>query len=137
MGVAPSTVRRRVQDHTTSNYEVHLLQLALLPHYESELADKCRELEFWCFPLTYAELKAMAEELVGYELGKHQVSRFLDRHNLQSVFLRPIDLNRAFNHDLLIIIDFINLLRPLFNKINVRAHQIYNIDEKGVLLGKA
>jgi Tc5 transposase DNA-binding domain len=106
------------------------------------------------FPPTPQIVKNIAESIAHTKLGPNWISRFCKRHHtrLASVYLRTIDHKRKladnsqhFQHFFnLVCIFFVYVsytnsilyqLQEKLEKYNIQAHNIYNVDEKGFLIG--
>jgi DDE superfamily endonuclease/Tc5 transposase DNA-binding domain len=121
---------------------------------EETLIEYVNKLNDRGFPPTPQILKNIAESIAHTTLGPNWVARFCKRHRtrLASVYLRTIDHKRKladnsqhFQHffDLVCIffayISYANSilyqLQEKLEKYNIQAHNVYNVDEKGFLIG--
>ena len=69
-------------------------------------------------------------------LGTHWISRFLDRYpHLASKFSTQVKKQRIMNSDPKILKHAFEVLRSLIRAI--QPHNIYNMDEKGLQMGKS
>ena len=69
-------------------------------------------------------------------LGKNWITRFLDRHpDLASKFSSQIDRQRAFASNPVTLRDYFNKFGRLMRKYKFHPQDIYNMDEKGFILG--
>jgi hypothetical protein len=112
LGVALSTVCHRAGGRPTQRI-ARSDQQALTPEQEDSLAQYCRDISFWGFPLRVCHLKELADVLAGRCLGSNWTSRFVKRHDLSSQFARALDQVRAYNHDPKTIESFVELVQEL------------------------
>ena len=82
-------------------------------------------------------IRNFAQEICHKEIGKEWVSRFLHRHRVKLVskWTMGLDHNRsradsAFKYTL-----YFELLRKKIEQYEVEPQHIYNMDEKGFLVG--
>jgi len=132
-----------------SRKESHIHQQRLTPAMEKSLQDWCKQLDDWGFPPRMDLLHAMAEALVQQRaeeeedpelagLGKHWVSNFLGRHpDLASKFGTQLDRQRAYASNLASLRDYFRKLARLIRKHNLRPEDIFNMDEKGFIIGRS
>ena len=70
------------------------------------------------------------------ELGVHWTDQFFQRHpKLKAKFYGGLDRQRALALDLDIISIWFDLYKLTVAKYNIDSSNIYNIDEKGILIG--
>ena len=77
------------------------------------------------------------ESITKIELGKNWITRFYDRYYMRitSVYLRTIDYKRKKANNSFYFSHFFGLLAEKILKYNILSENIYNINEKGFLLG--
>jgi len=69
-------------------------------------------------------------------IGKNWHKRFLQRHQkLKSIYSRALDNDRAMNNNPVILRDFFTILDKVIKEFKIGPHNIYNMDEKGFLIG--
>lgn len=69
-------------------------------------------------------------------VGKNWHKPFLARHPaLKSMYSRALDNERAVNNDPKILAEYFYLLNETLVKCKIRSCNIYNMDEKGFLIG--
>lgn len=80
-----------------------------------------------------------AAELVSQqEVGEHWIIRFLDRHSeLAAKFTTPMERDRFEAASPFIIRDHFTKLGHAMKAKNIQEPEVYNIDEKGFLIGLA
>jgi DDE superfamily endonuclease/Tc5 transposase DNA-binding domain len=154
-GVDRSTLSRRfrgetgtIQDATSySRKQLTTTQEETLIEYVNKLNDRG-------FPPTPQILKNIAESIAKTHLGHNWVARFCKRHHtrLASVYLRTIDHKRKLadnSHHFQYFFDLVRLflvcvsqaylimyqLRQKLDQYDIQAQNIYNVDEKGFLIG--
>jgi hypothetical protein len=135
-GKAPTTVQYRFDGRKTRQ-QAHENSQLLLEAQETQLVRWINELEIWGFPLRLDLLRDMASSLAGKPCGKNWPNRFIKRHNLTTIYSRRLDCNRAWNNDPIIISDWFKFFRGVREKYNIETANLYNMDEKGVILGIA
>ena len=71
-------------------------------------------------------------------LGQHWISRFLNRHpHLASKFSTQVKKQRTVSSNPKILRQSYDVLGPLIKKNSIQPHNIYNMDEKGLQMGKS
>jgi hypothetical protein len=82
-------------------------------------------------------IRRFASDIVKRELGKGWVDRFIARHevDLISRWATGIDRARHQAHSLSKYTLYFSLLHDKMSKYDVETHNIYNMDEKGFMLG--
>ena len=137
-GIHPSTLSRRWRGRSTSKAEALSDRRFLNNEQERSLIDYINELSKRSAALTPAMVTAFASQLAGKAPGHCWVSRFVGRHRseLESAYLNNLDLERHRA-------DSVHSYEVHFNTINQKIQQyqisednIYNMDEKGFLLGR-
>ncbi|RMZ85692.1 hypothetical protein DV736_g6558, partial [Chaetothyriales sp. CBS 134916] len=106
------------------------LQEDVLIEYINKLTDRG-------FPPTPQILKNIAESVVKRQLGVNWVARFCKRHRnrLVSVYLRTIDHKRKLADNSEHFQHFYDSFLEKLQKYDIDAKNIYNVDEKGFLIG--
>ena len=101
------------------------------------------------FPLWVDSVKEMAFKLVlnhqgqttdtaTMALGKNWITRFLDRHpQLASKFSTQVKKQRIINSSPKILKQSFDNLGPIIRQYNIQPYNIYNMDEKGLQMGKS
>ena len=154
-GVERTTLAKRFRGQTSTIQNANsYTRQKLTDTQEEALITYVNKLNDRGFPPTPQILKNIAESIAHITLGPNWTARFCKRHRdqLASVYLRTIDHKRKiadnsqhFQHFfdlvriLLIYISHANSillqLREKLDKYNIQVHNIYNIDEKGFLIG--
>ena len=82
-------------------------------------------------------IRNFAQEICHKEIGKEWVSRFLHRYyvELVSKWTMGLDYNRSRADSAFKYILYFELLRKKIEQYRVEPQHIYNIDEKGFLVG--
>jgi len=145
-GVTSSTLSDRVWSGLTRQ-EGHAHRQRLTPAMEKALTDWCQELDDCGFPPRLDLLRAMAGALAQLRaeeendpelayLGKHWLSSFLDRHPaLASKYGTQLDPQRAYTSNLPSLRDYFKRLMKLMRKHHLKPEDIFNMDEKGFVIG--
>lgn len=145
-GIAASTLNDRWKG-ARGRREAHSEQQKLPPMAEKALERWCQQLDDWGFPPRMDMLREMANILAWQRteqegdpklavLGKNWITRFLDRHpQLAGKFSTQIDRQRVFANNPITLRDYYNKLQKLLRKHHFLSENIWNIDEKGFILG--
>ena len=132
-----STLRDRLngaQPHIIA----HRAQQTLTPTDEKAVVRWIKHLESCGFPPKVAHVRQAAELVSQQEVGEHWITRFLDRHpQLAAKFTTPMERDRLEATSPYVVRDhFANLGRAMKAK-NIQESEVYNMDEKGFLMGLA
>ncbi|TKA63056.1 hypothetical protein B0A49_08854 [Cryomyces minteri] len=128
-----STVKARHAGRKTSS---EAAPKKLLREYEEiQLVRWIYELVGWGLALRVDMLREMAESICGHLPSKNWPQSFLKRHNLVSVYSRKLDHQRAWNNDPQNIKDWFKFLAEKLTYYDISPDRLYNMDEKGVMLG--
>jgi hypothetical protein len=79
LGLSHSTVSRRKNEILTPALLACFQRTKVDSDLEQELADYCKELEFWGYLLRNAEFKILAEDVTKMKLGNYWAERFMER----------------------------------------------------------
>jgi len=132
-----------------SRKESHVHQQRLTPAMEKAPQDWCKQLDDWGFPprmdLLLAMAKALAQQRADEEedptlagLGKRWVGNFLKRHpELAAKYGTQLDRQRAYASHLPTLRDYFRKLERLVRKYNLKPEDIFNMDEKGFIIGRS
>ena len=110
----------------------------LLTQQEEEvLLEHINDLTLRGFPPAPRHIKALASKISGKIPGKNWVSNFKRRHadDIVSEFLEPLDSSRNSADSWLKIQKYFDMLQKKWEKYRFEPHNIYNMDEKGFLVG--
>ncbi|KAF2125905.1 DDE-domain-containing protein [Dothidotthia symphoricarpi CBS 119687] len=136
VGAVYTTTLHRLNGRPSARTARHK-QSALTPEQELELIKSITNCAQWGLPMKHYHVKELAEALAGRKLGLCWVRRFIKRSPLSSIVAPKLDRSRAYNHDTETLEAFINLTRKVITSYNVLPENMWNMDEKGVLLGQA
>ena len=99
------------------------------------------------FPMRVDHVQETALKLLSYNegqkgknthLGKHWITRFLNRNpHLASKFSTKVKKQRIVSSNPKILKQAFDILGPLIKKNCIQPHNIYNMDEKGLQMGKS
>jgi len=132
-----------------SRQESHVHQQRLTPAMEKALAAWCKQLDDWGFPPRMDLLLAMAEALAQQRadeeedptlagLGKRWVGNFLKRHpELAAKYGTQLDRQREYTSHLPTLRDYFRKVQRLIRKYNLKPKDIFNMDEKGFIIGRS
>ena len=132
-----STLSRRFRGVTTSTKVQHENNGLLSPQQERTLVEYINKLTETGIPLTPSMIHNFVHDIVQKQPGKSWSHRFCKRWKevLDSKFLTTYDSSRFkadSKHSYKLYFDLVELK---INKYNVQVHNMYNIDEKGFLIG--
>ena len=145
-GIAGSTLNDRWKG-ARERRVAHSDQQKLPPMAEKALERWCQQLDDWGFPPRMDMLREMANVLARQRaeqegdpklavLGKNWITRFLDRHpQLAGKLSTQIDRQRVFANNPITLRDYYNKLQRLLRKHHFLPGNIWNMDEKGFILG--
>lgn len=144
-GIPRTTLYYRLSGARQSRVKAHEDQQRLTEPEEKAIVKFCFEMDDRGFPPRLDHVKDMALNLeqnrIGKEpgpMGKNWISRFLNRHPaLASKYSTLLERQRAYSNDPRLIKDFFIKLGRLIRQHGLKAFQIFNMDEKGFLMGQA
>ncbi|KAH0613250.1 uncharacterized protein H6S33_009630 [Morchella sextelata] len=141
--VAESTLRNRLKGKR-SRQECRIGEQALTPAEENPIKEWVFKLDDWGFPSRHQYVKDMALDFIkshdiqSQKLGKNWMTRFLSRHpDLASKFCTRLDKQRAYADNPEILEDFYETLLIAIREHGIVAGNMYNMDEKGFLMGRS
>ena len=108
---------------------------------EEALQSWLLQLNKWGWPARISQLEAMAIELLRAkgdmeELGIHWTTSFLSQHpDLKKKFVVGLDKERSLAQNPDIITNWFQLFYDVVKEYNIDSNNIYNINEKGILMG--
>ena len=139
-GISPSTLNDRIHG-VISHQEKVQNQQHLHPAEETALKEWIVRLQAWGWPARVEQVRFMAQDLVHKKgntaiIGKNWTSKYLDRHpDLKTKYIPPIEKERALAHNVGIIKGWFELYTKLKTDFGVQDEDIYNMDEKGFMMG--
>lgn len=143
-GVSRRTLHNRIHNKTGSAME-HGKKCRLLD--ESDELALLQFIDRYCqlgFPPRFEMIKDKAMKLLKLRnpsvppIGIHWVTRFLNRHpDYKCKFPRHLDQERHWNTDPKVFEDWFNLYKKTMEKYGIAGGDVYNMDEKGHLMGIA
>ncbi len=151
-GIPRSTLTGRWHG-AKSKKEAHVHQMHFTPEEESILIDWIRTLGHRGVPMTLSSLRDFASGALGKPVGENWASRFVKRHpeikvqfQVQlmiklTMYTPQIKLTttleacraRSLNHAN--VNKYFDILEEVIAKYNIRPDNIWNMDEKGLVLG--
>jgi hypothetical protein len=136
-GVDRRTLARRHQGSSSSRELEGQNRRALHPHQELELLRYIERLTRQGLPPTRSMIRRFASEIAKKELGVHWVDRFVARYKVEliSQWATGIDRSRHQADSHLKYSLYFELLRSKLSQYDIEPRHIYNMDEKGFLLG--
>jgi hypothetical protein len=139
-GVTYSTLNRRIHG-TVSKAEASQARQRLSTGEEEALRDWITQLSSWGWPARIDQLRGMASELLRdkgdmADLGVHWTNSFLHRYpSLKTKFVSGLDKQRALAQDSAIFTAWFHLLQSTILQYDIHLDDIYNMDEKGIMMG--
>jgi hypothetical protein len=136
-GVVRSTLTRRHQRISASQDIKAQNQQALHPQQELELLSYIERLTRQGLPPTRPMIRRFASDIAKKELGKGWVDRYIKRHqvDLISRWATGIDRSRHQADSQLKYNLYFELLRSKLSQYDIEPCNMYNMDEKGFMLG--
>jgi hypothetical protein len=133
-----STLSRRWNGVTESAAVKAVNQQLLSPPQEQTLIAHINRLTELSIPPTPAMVCTFAAEIARKPVGRGWSQRFCKRHQdiLSSRYLRPIDRQRLHADNKESYRDYYTLLKKVVEKYEVLPCNMYNIDEKGFMIGQ-
>ena len=135
--IPKSTLADRIAGRR-SHMVAHRDQQKLSEMDEKAVLRWIKRVESQGFPPRIEHVRQAAERLAGgaEKIGKHWISRFLRRHHSLAVKLSvQLDYKRIKASHPMIIQDHFNKLTKVIKTHSLQPSQIYNMDEKGFLMG--
>jgi AraC-like DNA-binding protein len=136
-GVERSMLSRRHRGVTSSKANQYEQQRILTNQHEKELINYINKLTDRGLFASHEMLRNFAKEITGEKPGKHWPGRFLKRHqdDLISTYTTAIDAARkradsAYKYAL-----YFELLSRQLDEYDLRPEDIYNMAEKGFMIG--
>jgi hypothetical protein len=136
-GVVRSTLTRRHQRISASRDVKAQNQQVLHPQQELELLRYIERLTRQGLPPTRPMIRRFASDIAKKELGKGWVDRYIERHqvNLVSRWATGIDRLRHQADSQSKYSLYFELLRSKLSQYDIEPCNMYNMDEKGCMLG--
>jgi hypothetical protein len=136
-GVDESTLRRRHQGKCSTRVEAAQERKNLSTQQEEELVKYIKNLTSKGLPTTRAMIQNFSSVVAKKEVGKSWVLRFLNRHKdtLLPKWSTGMDSNRhkADSYEKYKL--YFNLLHSKMQEYKVEAENVYNMNEKGFMIG--
>ena len=137
-GVEVTTLTRRHQNKTQSRTAAAKKRQLLTPPQESELVKYIENLSERGLPPSRSIVKNYVAVIAEWEPSDSWVTRFLKRHN-DIICIRKatgIDRDRHLADNPASYQSYFDLLYAKLDQYGIAPHNIYNMDEKGFLLGR-
>ncbi|CAE7204954.1 HTH Tnp Tc5 domain containing protein [Pyrenophora teres f. teres] len=136
-GCSRTSLARRHQGRSGSREAMALNQQSLHPQQEQELLGYIDYLTEQGLPPTRAIIRSIASQIAHKELGVHWVDRFVQRwpDRLISKWTTGMDNSRHKADSGKKYSLYFDLLRDKIDRYHVEARHIYNMGEKGFMLG--
>ncbi|KAF7569826.1 Trichoplein multi-domain protein [Pyrenophora tritici-repentis] len=136
-GVDRSTLSRRHQQIRGSNEAKSRNQQLLHPHQELQLLEHIDELTEAGLPPTRTMIQNFASAIAGRATSQSWVTRFFHRHPdaIISRWSTGLDRNRHRADSVYKYESYFDLLSTKMAQHHIRAQDVYNMDEKGFLIG--
>jgi hypothetical protein len=136
-GVDESTLRRRHQGKCATRAQAAQANQLLHPQQEEELLKYIEALTERALPPTKAMVASFASQISKKEVGVNWVGRFLSRNQdrITPKWTTAIDRNRHKADSESSYSDYFTVLENKLEKYEILPKNVYNMDEKGFLLG--
>ena len=140
-GVSKSTLVDRINKKTKPAAVYHLESQRLTPEEETAILNWILRLQAWGWPPLVAQTRYMANELLLKKgdrkpIGINWPQKFMKRHpSIKSAYIPPLDKERAIAQDPTILQDWFQLYLRVRSEYEVQDCDIYNMDEKGFMMG--
>jgi hypothetical protein len=136
-GVNRSTLGRRWRRVTASRDEGYSKQQALRPQQELELVRYIEQLTKRGLPPTREIIQNFSSSVAKRELSESWVTRFINRHKIHliSKWTTAMDRTRHLADSESKYRLYFELLHQKITQYKLEARDIYNMDEKGFLIG--
>jgi len=143
--IPKSTLYYRYTGERTSRHLAQVDNQLISDLEEKAIVAWCKEQDNCGFPPRLDMVKSMALFLYkkrtgdkGKSLGKNWITRFLDRHpDMATKFSTKLDRQRAHASCPRLLRDYFSKLSRIIHQHNLKGFQIFNMDEKGFLMGIA
>ena len=137
-GVLRATLSYRFSGKTVSMERFRASQTLLNAHQERKLIQTIERLCQICLPPTANVVSNMASELAGRQVGPNWLSRFVHRHKdeLDSRYLATLDLARHKAESRQMTERYFDTIEQKIEEYSITAENIYNMDEKGFMIGQ-
>jgi len=131
------TLSRRFNKVTTSRENAYDQQRVLNNIQSKELIKYINELTKRGLPSTTVMVHNLAAGIIGRQPGKHWTARWLAAHKdeLKTGYLSPINAARKKADSALYYSLYFKLIGRKLSKYNIQPQNMYNMDEKGFLIG--
>ena len=136
-GVTRSTLSRRWRRVTGPKSDGYAHQQALSQQQESELVRYITELTKQGQPPTREMIRNFSSEVAHQQLSESWVTRFINRHKIDliSKWTTAMDCTRHLADSKSEYCLYFELLHQKITEYHLEARDIYNMDEKGFLIG--
>ena len=136
--VGRSALSRRVNLKSTNSAHFHESKRLLNNRQEEVLLKYIRRLCERCLPPTPRIIANIAEEISGHKPSKNWSTRFITRHKheIDARFLNTIDLARHKADSRASYEQYFKIICERMEQYQITAENIYNMDEKGFLIGR-
>jgi hypothetical protein len=136
-GVHRSTLSRRHRGQTASRTAIIAERQNLHPQQEQELLRYIERLTGRGLPPTRPMIRSFASQIAKKEVGVHWVDRFIQRHQSELIlrWATGIDRSRHQADSESKYSFYFELLHTKLTQYDIQPCNIYNMDEKGFLLG--
>ena len=136
-GVNRSTLSRRHRGQTASRTASAEERRNLHPQQEQQLLRYIEQLTERGLPPTRAMIQRFGSEIAKRELGIHWVDRYIKRYEIHLIsrWATGIDRSRHQAESQSKYSLYFELLRSKISKYNIKPRHMYNMNEKGFMLG--
>ena len=139
--VARSTFTERLQGQSKPLKEAHSHRQRVTKQEEVALVTWIKQMQQWGWPPRVCQLRSMATEFLHKRgdrtpLGVNWIQKFLSRHpDLDSSWSRSIESSRMLFQSPENVRSWFSFWQSTLNRYNFALQDIYNMDEKGFVMG--
>ncbi len=139
-GLPPSTFFDRINGKT-SKKESAAERQRLTPGEEKAVMDWIKRLQNWGWPTRVEQVRFLTQELCQKKgddapIGINYTQKFMNRHkDLKSKYIPPLDKERANAQDPVLLQGWFELFQQTKTRFQIQEEDIYNMDEKGFMMG--
>lgn len=140
-GVPKSTLVDRINNGKKPAIVYRREQQRLTPEEETAILNWILRLQAWGWPPLVTQTRFMADELLRKKgdsrpIGINWPQKFMKRHpSIKTAYIPPLDKERATAQNPATLADWFQLFLQIKSEYEVRDSDIYNMNEKGFMMG--
>lgn len=139
-GLPPSTFFDRINGKP-SRKESDAERQRLTPGEEKAVINWIKRLQNWGWPTRVEQVRFLTQELCQKKgdnapIGINYTQKFMNRHkDLKTKYIPPLDKERANAQDPVLLQGWFELFQQTKTRFQIQEEDIYNMDEKGFMMG--